>query len=148
MSLESIVCENNHQDTCEAGSSSSAPTLDSDVIDLVSPVKSKPLSCFQDLIRCEIDIDSATWVWPVLEHCVVFSIFLPPLLFVWLNAFCVPAFLLRDRMVMLEVNVFDIAVNIFLVNWLHLIHWIFAFAQVFDVKKCVCCRATDFMYYI
>ena len=58
--LESIVCENNHQDTCKPGSISSAQALDSDVVDLVSPVKAKPLSCFQDLIRCEID--SAIWV--------------------------------------------------------------------------------------
>jgi len=53
--LEPIVWENNHQDTCKPGSISRSQSLDSDAIDLVSPVKSKPLSCFQDLIRCEID---------------------------------------------------------------------------------------------
>ena len=48
-----------------------------------------------------------------------------------------PAFILREHFVMLEVNVFDIAVNIFWLNWLHVIHWMCAFAQVLDVKVCV-----------
>jgi len=49
-----------------------------------------------------------------------------------------PAFTLREQFVMLEVNVFDIAVNVFWVNWLHLIHGMCAFARVLDVKVCVC----------
>ena len=49
---------------------------------------------------------------------------------------------------MLEVNVFDIAVNIFWLNWLHVIHWMCAFAQVLDVKVCVWLGNQFYVLYI
>ena len=57
------MCENNPQDVRKPGDSDNVTqnTFHSDdVVDLVSLVKAKPLSCFQDHNRCEID--SATWV--------------------------------------------------------------------------------------